>query len=409
MRKGVVVRGTLLAAAVVLACWIGIPSPAAAQQAADPLRDLVSAGAPLVASTGMPSGGSAATAAASPVLPEPSGASPAVAARTLPGDVAPVDPQIPLPDVPNPFGLLGSLDPRDWASAVLDTVVESIAGAILDAVTGVVDWALGMGDSSLNIITRTPAAGSYESTTVRALWELSRGVANAALAVIVMWGGFNVVLKQHTRAPYDGIMELLPRVILAALAVNLTLEIATVLIELNNAFAGAVSEQGLPGYDQARGDQSGMAMVMVAATYAIVALLLAFQMLMRLALICVLIVLAPVMVVTWVLPQTQGWARWWAHLLPITVFQQAVQVLTLRLGSALMVELTPGSVANATLTLMLGIAVCYLTLRVPALLSSQTRFAGLASVVSLVVLSRVTGGLGGGGGRAATGAAGVRA
>ena len=407
MRKGVVVRGTLLAAAVVLACWIGIPSPAAAQQAADPLRDLVSAGAPLVASTGMPSSGSAATAAASPVLPGPGGPAPAVAAGTLPGDLPP-DPEIPLPDIPNPLGLLASLDPRDWASAVLDTVVETMAGAMLDAVTGVVDWALGMGDSSLNIITRTPAAGTYESTTVRALWELSRGVANAALAVIVMWGGFNVVLKQHTRAPYDGIMELLPRVILAALAVNLTLEIATVLIELNNAFAGAVSEQGLPGYDQARGDQSGMAMVMVAATYAIVALLLAFQMLMRLALICVLIVLAPVMVVTWVLPQTQGWARWWAHLLPITVFQQAVQVLTLRLGSALMVELTPGSVANATLTLMLGIAVCYLTLRVPALLSSQTRFAGLASVVSLVVLSRVTGGLGGGG-RAAAGAAGARA
>src|SRR5690606_34954705 len=126
----------------------------------------------------------------------------------------------------------------------------------------------------------------YESTTVRALWELSRGVANAMLAIIVMWGGFNVVLKQHMRSPYDGLMELLPRVILAALAVNLSLEIARVLIELNNAFAGAVSEGGLPGYDQARADQSGMAMIMVAVTYVVVGLLLAFQMLMRLALIC---------------------------------------------------------------------------------------------------------------------------
>jgi hypothetical protein len=143
---------------------------------------------------------------------------------------------------------------------------------------------------------------------------------------------------------------------------------------------------------------------MVAVTYGIVALLLAFQMLMRLALICMLIVLAPVMVVTWVLPQTQSWARWWAHLLPITVFQQAVQVLVLRLGAALMVELTPGSAANALLTLLLGIAVCYLTLRVPSLLSSQTRFAGLASVVSLVVLSRAVGGLGARGGAAAAGA-----
>ena len=66
-----------------------------------------------------------------------------------------------------------------------------------------------------------------------------------------------------------------------------------------------------------------MAMILVAVAYGIVALLLAFQMLMRLALIDVLIVLAPVMVLTWVLPQTQSWARWWAHLCPITVFQQA--------------------------------------------------------------------------------------
>src|SRR5690606_5856407 len=149
-----------------------------------------------------------------------------------------------------------------------------------------------------------------------------------------------------------------------------------VLVELNNAFAGAVGETGLPGYDQATGTQASIAMVMVAVTYVIVALLLAFQMLMRLALICTLTVLAPVMVVAWVLPQTQGWARWWAHLLPITVFQQAVQVLSLRLGAALMIELTPSSGTDWVLAMMLGIAVCYLTLRIPTLLSSQTRFAG---------------------------------
>ncbi|GMU39434.1 MAG: hypothetical protein AMXMBFR23_03000 [Chloroflexota bacterium] len=391
----------LLAVTVVFVCWSGFASPAAAQQASDPLRDLVLAGAPLVASTGMPSDRSAVMAAASSLPVMPGDTAIGIAAGDVRGLAPGAGPEMGLP---NPLNLLGSLDPRHWATAVLDTVVEVVAGALLEAIRGFVDWALGFGDSSLNIITQTPAAGTYESSTVRTLWELSRGVANGALAVIVMWGGFNVVLKQHTRSPYDGVMELLPRVILAALAVNLTLEIARVLIELNNAFAGAVGEGGLPGYDQASTAQDGMALVMVAVTYGIVALLLAFQMLMRLALICMLIVLAPVMVVTWVLPQTQSWARWWAHLLPITVFQQAVQVLVLRLGAALMVELTPGSAANALLTLLLGIAVCYLTLRVPSLLSSQTRFAGLASVVSLVVLSRAVDGLGARGGAAAAGA-----
>ena len=152
-------------------------------------------------------------------------------------------------------------------------------------------------------------------------------------------------------------------------------------------------------------EQQGIALVFVAVTYGVVALLLALQMLMRLALIDMLIVLSPLMVLGWVLPQTQGWARWWAHLFPITVFQQAVQVLVLRLGAALMVELTPGSVSNAILTLLVGLAVCWLTLKVPALLHGQVRQAGLNSVVSLVVLSRVAGGLGArGGGAGARGA-----
>lgn len=392
-RKGVVlVRGTLLAVALVLACWIGVFSPAAAQQASDPLRDLVSVGAPLVASAGMPSAAERAMAAASLAAPPASEVAGAAAAGDSPVGEPGVAPAI---GVPNPFDIFSSLDPRTWATAILDAVVELIAGSMIEAIRGFVDWASGLGDSSLNIITRTPPAGTYESTTVRALWDLSRGIANASLAVIVMWGGFNVIVKQHLmRSPYDGVMELLPRILLAAIAANLSLELVRVLVDLNNALAGAVGGVGLPGYDQATASQSGMAMVMVAMTYAIVALLLTFQMLMRLALICLLIVVAPVMVVTWVLPQTQGWVRWWAHLLPITVMQQAVQVLVLRLGTALMVELTPGSPSNALLTLLLGIAVCYLTLRVPSMLSSQARYSGLSSVVSLVVLSRAASGLG---------------
>ena len=85
------------------------------------------------------------------------------------------------------------------------------------------------------------------------------------------------------------------------------------------------------------------------------------QMLIRLALIDLLIVLAPVMMLLWVLPQPQGRTRWWTRLFPLTVFQQAVQMVALRLGSSLMVELTPGSVSDALLTLLLGIAVCWST------------------------------------------------
>lgn len=385
-------RKPLLATIVVLVCWVTHAAPAFAQQASDPLADLIVVGAPLAASAAPAFAPAMAVVASAATIPQQSGIAQERSDAGNGGNTPqPGAPQLAPAGLPNPLDLLGGLDPRQWAGAILETVITTLGRSLMEAIRGFVDWATGAGNSSLNFVTRTPPAGTYESTTVRTLWDFSRALANAGLAVIVMWGGFNVVLKEHSRTPYDGVMSMLPRVILAALALNLTLELARVCVDLNNAFGSGVGNVALPGYDQAGVEQQGVALVFVAVAYGVVALLLVFQMLMRLALIDVLIVLAPVMVVMWVLPQTQSWARWWAHLFPVTVFQQAVQVVALRLGTALMVELTPGSASNALLTLFLGIAVCWITLKIPALLNGQARHAGLGSVVSLVLLSRFGG------------------
>ena len=380
MRKGLAVRGSLLAVAGALVCWLLLAAPAHAEQAPDPLAALTRAGAPLVAAAPPSSAG--------PTAPAP----PMVASTADPVAPAPgTAPAIGIPGLPSPSDLLSGLDPREWAASILDGVVSALGRELLGAMRSFIDWALGFGDSSLNFVTRTPAAGSYESPTVRSLWDFSRALANAGLALVVMWGGFNVMVRQHIGSPYHGAMELLPRVILAALAVNLTLEFARVLIEVNNAFAAAIGQVGLPGYEQANIAQEGIALVVVSIAYAVMALLLVFQMLMRLALLDVLIVLSPLMVLLWVLPQTQGWTRWWAHLFPITVFQQVVQLVVLRLGAALMVELVPGGAADALLTLLLGIAIAALTLRVPSLLHGQLQQVGTGAGVALVVAGRVAG------------------
>ena len=357
-------RGPALAVVAALACWLLLTAPASAEERADPLAGLARAGAPLVA-----------------VAPAAPGPSPA--------------PAIGIPEIPNPLGALGGLDPRDWVTAILDGVVIALGRELLGAMRDFIDWSLGFGGSSLNFVTRTPSEGTYESPTVRFLWDFSRAVANAGLALVVMWGGFAVMAGRQTGSPYHGAMELLPRVVVAALAVNLTLEFAALLIELNNALASAIGQVGLPGYERASAPQEGVALVVVALAHAVMALLLVFQMLMRLALLDVLIVLSPLMVLLWVLPQTQGWTRWWGHLFPITVFQQAVQLLVLRFGSALMVELVPGSTADALLTLLLGIAVAALALRVPSLLHGQVQHAGTGAAVALVVAGRAWGGLAG--------------
>ncbi len=400
--------GATVVAAVTLAMFVAhgvVRADEPVPPDGDALSELVFAGAPLISdSTAAAAPGSSSGVGTPPIGPA---AAPAAVTVPPPNIDPPVNPQ--LPSIPNPLDVLG-LNPKDWAGDILNAILTTIGKALIEAFRGFTDWALGVGDSSLNFVTRTPAAGTYESLTVLSLWNFSLALVNIALAAVVMWGGFNIMVKEHTRSPYHEAMELLPRVILAALAANLTLEFAHALIDGNNAISAAIGQVTLPGYDQATPSQDGIALIFTALAYGIVAILLVFQMLMRLALIDMLIVLAPVAALMWVLPQTQNWFRWWADLFPITVFQQAIQVMVLRLGTALMVELTPGSLSNALLTLMLGIAVCWLTLKVPSLLRSRHSQAGLFNVVTLVAATRAVGAIGGaaaggGAGAAAGGAA----
>ena len=81
--------------------------------------------------------------------------------------------------------MLPNLDPTKWAGDILNAVLNEIGKALLEAMRGFIDWALGFGDSSLNFVTQTPAADTYESTTVRSLWDFSRAIVNVGLAVIL--------------------------------------------------------------------------------------------------------------------------------------------------------------------------------------------------------------------------------
>ena len=69
------------------------------------------------------------------------------------------------------------------------------------------------------------------------------------------------------------------------------------------------------------------------AVYLVMGLLLLGQMLMRLALLDALLVIAPLALLCWVLPQTYRWARLWFSTFFATVFVQSIQVLVLQLGT----------------------------------------------------------------------------
>ena len=186
--------------------------------------------------------------------------------------------------------VLGFLpDPKAWAADVFNQVLVSLLQGISTAIRGVVDGVMG---SSLNFITQTPPAGTYESPTVKTLWEAVRTVMNAGLAIVALWGGFNLIVREQIGAPYHEAMELVPRLVIGALLANTSMSWAQLAIDVNNALCQGVGEVALPAWESADSTTQLLVNVIAVLIYLVTGLLLLLQMLMRLALIDVLLVSA---------------------------------------------------------------------------------------------------------------------
>ncbi len=242
--------------------------------------------------------------------------------------------------------------------------------------------------SPLNFVSRTPPTGTYDSAVVVGLWRVVRGAANALLALVIVVAGLNVLLKDRLGAPFHEAAEVIPRAAAGAVLANVSLDLAALAIDFNNALCALIGGASLPGWQQAGPDLQNFAAVVAGLLYLVVALFLILQMLVRLALIDVLIVVAPLALLCWVLPQTQGWARRWSSAFGGAVFTQFVQIVALKLGAELFTDLTPaGAAGTALLPSLLGMAVLALTIRIPALLRGHD--GGGGGLVRLLVLQQL--------------------
>jgi hypothetical protein len=223
--------------------------------------------------------------------------------------------------------------------------------------------------NDVNFLTRTPENLSYNQELVKQFSTATQVLADGLLAVVVLVGGYNILLRPYLGATYAGAKEFLPRLVLGGILINTAAWWCRLAIDANNAACAAfgtpsVGEVVSALINVAGAPAAALLLVLVAV---VMVLLLVIQQLMRLGLVDVLLVLAPLAAVLWVLPQTQAWGRRWGALFIGTVFAQAIQVLTLRLGFSLASGLPPLSAAGL-LQPLLGIAVVALTLKIPGLM-----------------------------------------
>jgi hypothetical protein len=261
-------------------------------------------------------------------------------------------------------------------TCLLNQAAQWVAKAIFSVIGPIVDT---IDQNSLNFITQTPPAGTYQNATVMQFTTWSIGVVDAAVAVFIVIAGYNLMIARQIGASYHGVMEFLPRIALAVLAANLSLFFIRFFIDLENALCQGVTDlfgltfltNTIVGIFHGNLAGAGLLVFLLAMILGVMNLLLAGQMLLRLALLVLLMVLAPPAFLCWGLPQTQGYARLWSSTFAATVFVQFFQVSALALGAMLISYISAAhllSLDSTVLTLLVSLAVLYLVLRIPGML-----------------------------------------
>jgi len=258
---------------------------------------------------------------------------------------------------------------------IISDSLSSLASDFGNAIVGFIN--------DVNFLTHTPENLSYNDDLVKQFATATQVLADGLLAVVVLVSGYNVMLRPYMGSTYAGALEFLPRLLLGGVLINTAAWWCRLAIDANNAASGVFGAPTIAdvvsGLLRVAGDQiAGLLMVLIVV---VMTILLVIQQLMRLALVDVLFILSPMAALLWILPQSQAWGRLWGRLFVGTVFAQAVQVLTLRVGFNLATGPSPLSGAGLVQPL-LGIAVLALALKIPSLMGGGA--AGGNIVASLV-------------------------
>ena len=289
-----------------------------------------------------------------------------------------------------------------------------------------------------DIITGTPADLTYLHPIVREAWMVVWAITSAALVLILGWMGLSFTIQEHLGRVPAGWREMVPRLLLGLVAAATSLWWCALVLDVADAVSGFVAASlDLSAGDLLRSSAQtlltavelgsvGMALVLALLylVYGFFVLYVLLQLIMRLALIDLLVVLAPIALGLWILPHTAGWGRHWLRLFLTTVFQQAIQLIALAMGFGMLNQFADIAafepIQDLVWKLLLSLAFVYLATRVPSLLGNAGTFDswmhtlhfGMALPGSMVRSARSVGMLargGGGAGRAAGAGAGAGA
>jgi hypothetical protein len=313
-------------------------------------------------------------------------------------------PDIPLPSCPVSIGPLAS--GFDFCLFASQSLV-----AIYGFVTEVIAVYMGQSiilplvdpsDPNSNLLLGTPPAFTYADPGIQLLYfDVALPIALGLIALLVAFGGVSLMVRPHFGFSYHTVMEFLPRLLLGvglsvfgltrivgATQVQTTQPTGWIsgLIQLTNVLDQAIPAPVITANPSIWPDladhptAAGILFAAFAAGSTILLLLILWQLLVRVAVIDVLIVTAPLAMICWVLPQTQRWTELWTRTFVGMLLVQPVQLLALNVGVYLSLTAVFNPVDPTPLSLILQaalqVAILFVVARLPRLMQSAPAFNG---------------------------------
>ena len=250
-----------------------------------------------------------------------------------------------------------------------------------------------------DILTGTPPDLTYAHDLVRQAWMVVWAITTGALVVILGWMGLSLIVSEHLGRQQAGWREMVPRLVLGLVAAASSLWWCALVLDVADAVSGfiAVSLNVTPGdllrapldtfLKAVQAGSVGMAqlLALLYLVYGFFVLYVIVQMVLRLALIDILLALAPIALGLWILPHTAGWGRHWLRLFMTTVFQQAVQLIALALGIGFLNEFASVAafepVQDLIWKLLMSLAFVYMATRVPSMMGNAGTFDSWLSML----------------------------
>ena len=250
-----------------------------------------------------------------------------------------------------------------------------------------------------DILTGTPPDLTYAHELVRQAWMVVWAITSGALVVILGWMGLSLIVSEHLGRQQAGWREMVPRLVLGLVAAASSLWWCALVLDVADAVSGfiAVSLNVTPGdllrapldtfLKAVQAGSVGMAQILALLylVYGFFVLYVIVQMVLRLALVDILLALAPIALGLWILPHTAGWGRHWLKLFMTTVFQQAVQLIALALGIGFLNEFASVAafepVQDLIWKLLMSLAFVYMATRVPSMLGNAGTFDSWLSML----------------------------